>query len=335
MKIEQANVGLQVAHEFSSESEVTSTFEHSFRVVMDEAEAAEAVADASNETQQNRLLLFIQQMIGQMLELLSNTSKNSSFDLNELLMASDADCTDGSAANVAASPDSVLQPARQLQLEWSGSVTETLREHESTDFSASATIRTADGRDLDVTLGLAMCRDFECTRTVTQTGSLELRDPLVINFDGNAAELSGKCFAFDLDADGSAESLRGLAGGSGYLAIDRNGDGRINDGSELFGTRSGNGFADLATLDSDGNHWLDEADAAFDQLSVWNFSDSEQGVLSSLREQGVGALYLGSAETPFSLTDDENKTLARIRSTGLYLHEDGRAGTLQQVDLAV
>lgn len=334
MKIEQANVGLSATHEFSSESEVTSSFARSFRVVMEEAEAAEEVADASNETQQTRLLLFIQQLVGQMLELLSSTSASKPFDLRDL-MATDADCTNSSAAAFTAKPDTVLQPARQLQLEWSGSVTETLREHESTDFSASATIRTADGRDLDVTLGLAMCRDFECTRTVTQTGTLELRDPLVINFDGNAAELSGKCFAFDLDADGSAESLRALAGSSGYLAIDRNGDGRINDGSELFGTRSGNGFADLATLDSDGNHWLDESDSAFDQLSVWNFSDTEQGVLSSLREQSVGALYLGSTETPFSLTDDENKTLARIRSTGLYLHEDGRAGTLQQVDLAV
>ena len=60
-----------------------------------------------------------------------------------------------------------------------------------------------------------------------------------------------------------------MAANSAYLAIDANNDGLINDGSELFGTRSGDGFADLAKLDSDGNRWLDEADSQFDRLRIW------------------------------------------------------------------
>ena len=44
-----------------------------------------------------------------------------------------------------------------------------------------------------------------------------------------------------------------MLNGSGYLALDKNGDGTINDGSELFGTRNGDGFADLAQYDEDGN----------------------------------------------------------------------------------
>ncbi len=103
----------------------------------------------------------------------------------------------------------------------------------------------------------------------------------------------------------------------------------------MFGTRSGNGFADLAKLDSDGNHWLDEADAGFNALRVWQHDASGQSQLSSLRDKGVGALYLGSTETPFTLTDKENRTLAQVRASGIYLMENGAVGSLQQVDLAV
>ena len=65
------------------------------------------------------------------------------------------------------------------------------------------------------------------------------------------AEVSDQTFYFDLDADGKEEEISVL-NGSGYLALDKNGDGTINDGSELFGTRNGDGFADLAQYDEDG-----------------------------------------------------------------------------------
>ena len=168
-----------------------------------------------------------------------------------------------------------------------------------------------------------------------QSGSVELRDPLAINFNGKAAELTGTRFEFDLDVDGTVERIPGLAAGSAWLAFDRNGDGCINDGGELFGTRSGNGFADLACLDDDGNRWLDEADAAFGQLRLWEPGEVGTGTLTTLGERGIGAIYLGSAQTPFALTDAENEKRGYIRASGVYLHEDGGVGTVQQVDLAV
>ena len=54
-----------------------------------------------------------------------------------------------------------------------------------------------------------------------------------------------------------------------------------------------------------------------------------------MREQGIGALYLGASETQFSLTDDENRLLAQIRASGFYLRESGSVGSVQQIDLAV
>ena len=127
-----------------------------------------------------------------------------------------------------------------------------------------------------------------------------------------------------------------LREGSGFLALDKNGDGKINDGSELFGTRSGNGFADLAVYDEDGNGWIDENDEIFDKLRVWSKDKDGKDVLKTLKEADVGAIYLGSTNSQFSLTDKkDNEVLGAVRSTGIYLKEStGMAGTVQQVDLA-
>ena len=88
-------------------------------------------------------------------------------------------------------------------------------------------------------------------------------DPLVVNFDGTAAQLSDAKFSFDLQRDGQNETLPTLGSGSGFLALDLNGDGKINDGGERFGPRSGDEFADLAQYDGDGNPWIDEADPIY------------------------------------------------------------------------
>ena len=58
--------------------------------------------------------------------------------------------------------------------------------------------------------------------------------------------------------------------------------------------------------------------------------------LLNLKEAGVGAIYLGNANTQFSLNNaDTNATNAVIQKTGVYLREDGTAGTIQHVDLAL
>ena len=319
MKVEQSSVAMQACHKFSSECEVKVSSESSFRTVID------GVSASDQKDEQLRLLQMIESLIARMLALFSGSKDSQVTDVREVLKTEGAGVPDKTSA----------RPSRVVEMEWKSERTETVREHESSDFSSTGRIQTADGRSLDFSLNLAMCRDYECVRKTEESGKAVLRDPLVINFDGKAAELSGKRFAFDLDVDGKSEWIDGLASASGYLAIDSNADGRINDGSELFGTRSGDGFADLARFDSDGNHWLDEADPAFDSLRVWQRDANGQSCLSTLRDKGVGALYLGSTETPFALTDKENRLLAQIRASGVYLKEDGRAGSLQQIDLAV
>lgn len=322
MKIEQSGVAMTATHDYLYESEISAA--SSFRMVLSEASRAEAAsaADAAGEV---RLLVLLKDLITRMLEAISGKQGTQTTDLVDFLQSE--------------RPVPVVtvgeQSGRRLRMEWSSELTETLRERENSDFSAQGTVRTADGRSIDFTLDVAMCRDYSCQRTVTQSGSVELRDPLVINFAGNAAALTGQRFEFDLDADGTNELIPELAAGSAWLAFDANADGRINDGSELFGTRSGDGFADLACLDADGNCWIDEADAAYAALRLWQRDEAGKDSLTSLKDGGVGAIYLGSTQTPFALTDADNARLGYVRASGVYLREDGGVGSVQQVDLAI
>ena len=210
-------------------------------------------------------------------------------------------------------------------------------EQESTVFSTTGIAKTADGREISFNLDLEMSRAFAGT---IQSESLDtynyvMTDPLVINLDDSPAGLSDQKFYFDLDSDGKKEEISSLRQGSAFLAYDKNGDGVINDGSELFGTKSGDGFADLAAYDQDGNGWIDEGDDIYSKLSLWTKDENGNDRLMSLKDADVGAIYLGSAATNFHLNDASNNTNGMIRQTGVFLRESGGVGTVQHVDLAV
>lgn len=209
-------------------------------------------------------------------------------------------------------------------------------ETETTCFQTTGTAITADGRELSFHISLEMSRSF--TQMASESidfGQPRLCDPLVINLNTNVASVSDQKFFFDIDADSTEEEISMLGADSGYLALDNNEDGVINDGSELFGTQSGNGFKDLLAYDKDGNGWIDEADSIFDKLKIWSMDEHGNTTLIDLLEAGVGAIYLGYENTEFSLKNAENETNAVIQKTGLFLFEDGTSGTVQQMDLAV
>ena len=209
-------------------------------------------------------------------------------------------------------------------------------ETEETSFSTQGTVKCADGREINFNLNLEMSRSFqeyyEVKASITQA---PLCDPLVINLNGNIPELSDQTFKFDIDGDGQEDEISRLGAGSGFLALDKNGDGIINDGSELFGTKSGNGFADLAAYDTDHNGFIDEGDAIWDKLRIWVMDENGNRQLYSLAEKGVGAICLQNASTNYAITDDNNQAKGVIRSTGVFLYENGNVGTVQHVDLAL
>ena len=209
-------------------------------------------------------------------------------------------------------------------------------EVESTTFASKGIVQTADGRNIDFNVEVSMSRAFMQEFNMLEVQEYIKTDPLMINLDTNIGSVSDQKFYFDLDSDGEKEQISFAGKGSGFLALDKNGDGVINDGSELFGTKSGDGFKDLAAYDEDGNGWIDENDSIFSKLKVWTKDENGNDYLMNLKTADVGAIYLSNADTQFSLKNDENKLNAEIKKTGIYLKEStGAVGTLNHVDLVL
>ncbi len=207
-------------------------------------------------------------------------------------------------------------------------------ERQTMTFSTQAIVNTADGKTINIDIDMIMSQEAYTNFTSLNVQAGKLCDPLVINFGRSSAELTDTKMTFDLDCDGTADQISTLASGSGFLALDLNGDGIINDGSELFGAKSGNGFEDLAKYDSDGNGWIDENDKIFDKLRIWYTDSSGESQLVGLGEMGIGAVYLGNVSTNYELSGNEGMN-GVIRRTGFFLKETGEAGTVQHVDLAI
>ncbi len=209
-------------------------------------------------------------------------------------------------------------------------------EYETTEFHADGMAKTADGRTIDFKVDILMSSSLIEYSEMTIPAFREvLRDPLIINTGSAIANIRDQKFMFDIDCDGKKDLISMPGKGSGFLALDRNKDGRINDGSELFGAESGNGFEDLKEFDSDGNGWIDENDEVFTRLKVWYLNDNGESELMDLKEADVGAIFLGYTTADFALKGAQGVTDGIIRSTGIFLKEStGEPGTIQHVDLA-
>ncbi|NLK96445.1 MAG: calcium-binding protein, partial [Clostridiales bacterium] len=132
-------------------------------------------------------------------------------------------------------------------------------------------------------------------------------DPLVIDLNGNGfTPTSVKDGAyFDLDQNGFAEKMGWINGDDALLAIDKNRDGKINDGSELFGDKTllkngkyaQNGFEALKEYDTNKDGIISQGDIDFDSLLLWQDINgngiSENGELISLKDAGIDSIKLG------------------------------------------
>jgi len=211
-----------------------------------------------------------------------------------------------------------------------------ITEYESTSFMTQGKVQTDDGRSIDFNVAFSMSRACSACINTMEVSNYILTDPLVINLNTEMTEISDQKFFFDIDSDGKEEEISELGKGSGFLTFDKNEDGKVNDGSELFGTKSGDGFKDLKAYDEDRNHWIDENDEIFHKLKVWMKDDEGNDILIDLKDADIGAIYLGNANTEYSFKDESLNTNAVLRKTGVYLKEStGKVGTVSHVDLAV
>lgn len=342
MKVDSASVTLAASHQASTRVEVSERFNawegarpssrdeqapsravvlsDAARQALDLDKALATAPTADGEDKLDPKLEFLKALVealtGQKIDLVSSSELEA-----------------GALPGAATAREGEASPAAAFGVEYDR--TETRSESEALQFEAGGTIRTADGQEIGFRLSLSMSRTETETRSFSfRAGNAVSKDPLVINFAGNGASLSSQRFRFDLMGDGQQVDMPTLGQGSGFLVLDALESGQVRSGRQLFGPASGDGFADLARYDSDANGWIDEADPVFGRLGVWTPDAQGGGAVSSLAGSGVGALYLGRAAGDFSLKED-GAALGKVRSTGVYLREDGGAGTLQQVDVAV
>ncbi len=164
-------------------------------------------------------------------------------------------------------------------------------------------------------------------------------DPLVIDLDGKGFNITDRKNGthFDLNADGYAEKTDWTRT-DGWLALDLNGNGKIDDGSELFGDHTkladgslaADGFAALSRYDANGDGLIDARDEIFSQLRIWCDADGDgqsgNGELVSLADAGVSSISL-KTEKPSESGAGE----AEISGTAQVVFADGTSKTIGEL----
>lgn len=199
--------------------------------------------------------------------------------------------------------------------------------YQAVEASFAGSVRLEDGSNYDFAFSFSLQESYASFR-ISQEAILQ--DPLILSTTGQSFQWTGASETFDFFSNGTTAKLPTLAAGQYYLSFDRNQDGRITQGKELFGPATGSGFSELAALDEDQDGFVDSSDSAWQQLSVWRPGEQLQG----LKEAGIGALSVQSIATSFGLYDGE-ALMARIARSGIFLSEQGQVGLMQQVDLNI
>jgi hypothetical protein len=160
--------------------------------------------------------------------------------------------------------------------------------------------------------------DADCCGTCLGNECYAVVDPIIIDLTGRGYTLTSaqNGVKFDFSGNGKFPQISWTAAGwnGGFLVLDRNGNGKIDNGSELFGNltpqpttagKKANGFLALAVYDlpangGNGDGWIDEKDAIYSKLLIWVDKNhngiSEPGELLTLKQAGVLAIELKYAQ---------------------------------------
>lgn len=165
--------------------------------------------------------------------------------------------------------------------------------------------------------------------------------PLVLSFDGAPVRFTQAKGSFELSGQGASVATDWVSSATPWLALDRNGNGTIDDGRELFGSMTDlggrtahDGFEALAALDANHDGRIDARDPAFGKLVLWSDANqdrvSQPGELMTLAQAGVVAIELSIAVTPRC---DARGNCAREHAAFLFEGHGGRVQRGQVVDV--
>ncbi len=164
------------------------------------------------------------------------------------------------------------------------------------------------------------------------------RDPLAIDLDGDGIETVGIGAApvlFDHNADGIRTGTGWIRPDDAWLVVDRDGNGLIDTGRELFGVDTllsgtpgvdavyaATGFEALAALNSNGDAVFNASDAAFGALRLWQDLNqdgvSQAGELSTLAQKNILSIGLAASTSTVNLGNGNTLTGTAVvtRTTG-------------------
>ena len=181
--------------------------------------------------------------------------------------------------------------------------------------------------------------DLEGASDDTDTAEDTKVDPLILDVSKDGFDIETKKFGahFDLNCDGFAEKINWTRKDA-ILALDKNHNGLIDDGSEVFGdfhlladgSKAKNGFEALAQYDTNGDGVIDENDEIFDQLRLWVDENgdgvSDQGELKSLRDMHIKAINLD-----YDYVNQSTGTEALIGNVATFVYEDDTIGNIGEM----
>ncbi|BBT17511.1 hypothetical protein WP8S17C03_35600 [Metapseudomonas otitidis] len=165
---------------------------------------------------------------------------------------------------------------------------------------------------------------------------VERRDPLSLDLDGDGIETVGANagITFDFDGDGLKTGTGWVKGDDGFLVLDRNGNGQIDNGGELFGVdtvkangqKATDGFDALKDFDSNGDGVFDAQDTQFANVKIWQDTNqdgiAQNGELKTLAGHNIVAINLDAKAS------NHNSNGNLISAVGSFVRGDGSEGTV-------
>jgi Ca2+-binding RTX toxin-like protein len=176
----------------------------------------------------------------------------------------------------------------------------------------------------------------------TFSDSIAIISPIVLDLDGDGVETRSVDAGahFDHDRNGFGERSGWVGSGDGLLVWDRNGDGRITDGIELFGsqtplpdgvTPAANGFAALAAWDGNGDGKIDANDPIWSQLRIWRDADSDGVSTPEEIASTPGDLGIVAINTAYTTGTTVDAAGNEHRQIGSFTRADGTTGSAEDV----
>lgn len=200
----------------------------------------------------------------------------------------------------------------------------------STTVTSSETGETVQTQTADIKFEI----ELDQVTVQAQDGGQATKDPLVLdlNHDGVISVTNPDSgVVFDIDGDGAKDRSAFATGGDGFLALDRNQNGVIDDGTELFGDQNGsaNGFLELGKYDSNGDGKIDAADPVFSSLRILTADKDGSMILQALGAYNIQSLDLQHRDTYQPLSGG-----SYLAALGSYTSGDGSRHLMADAQLA-